>query len=1235
MEWTKEQKRIIDLRDSNVLVSAAAGSGKTAVLVERVIQLVRDQNEEIDSFLVVTFTNAAAAGMKQKIQKALVKAIKEGTNTKHLRKQLSQLSKAQITTFHSFCLDVIRGHFNEVGLDPGFKIGDMNELESLYRDVIDQVLEESYKEGSEPFKTLVECFSSNRYDTEIFDLVDRVYRFIQSFPEPHRWINESVDLLRISKDELDGSRWNQELFKHVRMQLNGARRMLEEAIKNCELPGGPEVYIDCLKEELSTVDTLAASTDKGLESFLQTLYGVEFKKIPSATAKKYPDIDQEIRRKVKEDLRDKAKDIVTSIKGIYIYEEISQYTDDINHMHESVNELKNLVQRVDDLYTEKKRERSLLDYNDLERYALQILTQQPELPDLSKGLSPSEIALEFRNKFKYVFVDEYQDINTKQEAIIDQIKREDNLFMVGDVKQSIYRFRLADPSIFNYKYKTFKKDSEDLGIEEINRVIELNRNFRSRKEILDSTNRIFSRIMSEEIGEVDYSENVYLNNGKTDFIKEEFVEMNFINLNKESGNSDYTKDEEADDSDSTEAVDDELKFLSQAEFEAIFAANKVKDLLKEYTHDDSEEGLRKIEYKDVVILIRAVSSWAGVFEETFRKEGIPFYFDGGGGYFSAMEIQIVVNLLKILDNTNQDIPLLSVMRSPIGKFSTRELTEIRSRFKRGTFVDACKQYIEGLEEGTDIELNEVLQHKLKNFFGFLYKWTAKSRLVRTDELIWEILMETEYYEMVGSMENGKLRQANLRMLVDRANEYTKGTSRGLFDFLKYIEKISEKKEDKTSSAKTLGENDNVVRLMSIHNSKGLEFPVVILCGLNKGFNKTDTRNPILMHKDLGIGSKYVDHKQRVKKDTLGRTAIGKKNEIEGLSEEMRILYVGMTRAIDRLIMVGTINSLEEKANTWTFGSEKYFLYKAKSFMDWIGLSLFGGLDPEEIGKTIQKGAHHNIHLNMISTAEIAKDKNDTEKYGIEEKLGEIRSFNDQEIYDEVSRRLSFSYPFKDSGKAPSKLSVTSLKHASLDPQGTKHDVPILSEMLDYDGDASKLEDGMKLVGTEIGTLVHLVLEHIDLREEINLDGLEKQIHGFVESNMITERQFEFIREAYLDKIYGFLISGIGTRMRKSANIKKEVPFIIKKKAAEVFQDISGDDSIFIQGIIDCYFEEDCEIVIVDYKTDRLKGRTPQQLADEYRVQISSYKEAIEKITKKRVKESYLYLFSVGEQVQVD
>ncbi len=1234
MEWTKEQKRIIDLRDSNVLVSAAAGSGKTAVLVERVIQLVRDQNEEIDNFLVVTFTNAAAAGMKQKIQKALVKAVKEGTNTRHLRKQLSQLSKAQITTFHSFCLDVIKGHFNEVGLDPGFKIGDMNELESIYRDVIDQVLEESYKEGSESFKTLVESFSSNRYDTEIFDQVDRVYKFIQSFPEPLKWINKSVELLQMSKDELDGSRWNQELFKYVRMQLNGARKLLEEAIKISEMPEGPEVYIDFLKEELVTVETLITSTDQGLERFIQTLYGVEYKKMPAATAKKYPEIDQETRRKVKEDLRDKAKDIVTSIKGIYIYEDISEYTEDINHMHEPVNELKNLVIKVDKLYTEKKREMSILDYNDLERYALQILTEEPEVPDLSTGLSPSEIAQEFKNKFKYVFVDEYQDINSKQEAIIDQIKREDNLFMVGDVKQSIYRFRLADPSIFNYKYNTFQKDREELGSEDIHRVVELNKNFRSRREILDSTNNIFSRIMSEEIGEVEYSENVYLNTGKTDFLNKESVELNLINLNKESKNRDYTSDENNDDSESTETVDDELKFLSQAEFEAIFAAKKVKKLLHEYTHDDSDERLRKIEYKDIVILIRAVSSWAGVFEEVFRKEGIPFYFDGGGGYFSAMEIQIVLNLLKLLDNTNQDIPLLSVMRSPIGNFSTSELTEIRSRFKKGTFVDACKKYIDGFEEGTEAEPNEVLQHKLGNFFQFLYKWTSKSRLIRTDDLIWKILMETEYYEIVGSMRNGKLRQANLRMLVDRANEYTKGRSRGLFDFLKYIEKISEKKEDKTSSAKTLGENDNVVRLMSIHNSKGLEFPVVILCGLNKGFNKTDTRNPILMHKDLGIGSKYVDYKQRVKKDTLGRTAIGKKNEIEGLSEEMRILYVGMTRAIDRLIMVGTINSFEEKASTWTFGNEKYFLYKAKSFMDWIGLSLFGGLDSEEISKTIEKGDHEDIHLNMINTVDLAKDRKETEKYSIEEKLEEIRAFNDEEIYDEVNRRLSFSYPFKDSGKAPSKLSVTSLKHASLDPQGTKHDVPILSEMLGYDGDASKLEDGMKFAGAEIGTLVHLILEHIDLKEEISLDGLKKQIHGFVESNMITEKQFEFIKEVYMDKIYGFLISSIGTRMRKSTSIKKEVPFIIKKKAAEVFHNITGDDSIFIQGIIDCYFEEDGEIVIVDYKTDRLRNRTLQQLADEYRVQINSYKEAIEKITKKRVKESYLYLFSVGEEVQV-
>lgn len=1231
MEWTKEQKRIIDLRNSNILVSAAAGSGKTAVLVERIINLVKNENEDIDKFLVVTFTNAAAAGMKQKIQKALVQATHEGNNKRHIRKQLSLLNKAQITTIHSFCLDVVRKNFHIVGLDPSFRIGDTSELTILLQESIDEVLERAYTKEPENFRILVEGFTGNRGDIELSEIINKVYKFLLSFPNPFNWLENSVNNLKMTEDEFKDSLWHKEIVNYVQMQIDGAKGIVELGLKICGEFDGPKIYEKTLQEDLLIIEELNDSLKKDLISFIHEIHNFKASRIAAFKADdpKNINVNIEKQKEVKDVLREEYKKILTSLKELLPYKSLSEYVGDTNFMYESIEALRELIIDLEEIYKAKKLEKSIVDFNDLEHYALSILRKATTREDSTVIYTPSHIGNSYKNKFNYIFIDEYQDSNSIQETIIEQIKRNNNLFMVGDVKQSIYRFRLADPSIFNSKYRTYEQDREDLDDAVINRVVELNKNFRSREEILDGTNHIFKNIMSLDLGEIDYNDKVFLSCGNKNFSTNNPVELNIIDKSLDSDNVDLNQSDD---------INDELESMKTVEMEALFAVKKIKELLHEEIFDgNNENNLRKIEYKDIVLLLRSVSDWSNVFEEVFSKEGIPFYFDGGTGYFDTIEIQVVINLLRLIDNIMQDIPMISVMRSPIGNFTTEELIEIRSKFKEGSYVGACRKYMsKNDEDSSDEEFSSELIEKLDIFFKRIDDWVDRSRYTHLNDLIWEILMETDYYHFVGALPKGKVRQANLRLLVDKAYEFEKTSMRGLFKFLRYIEKLNLGGQDNSSTAKTLGENDNVVRLMTVHNSKGLEFPVVILCGLNKGFNLMDTRAKILMHKEYGIAPKYVNTTERIEKDTIGRIAIAKKIKFENLSEEMRILYVAMTRAIDRLIMVGSVNKMEDSIKTWRKGHSKYFLYKGSSYMDWIGSCLFKEMDLEAINEVFAKNQCEEWKVNRIGATDLVQDRKAYSNVEITEKMSDIEDSTDGKYYEEIERRLNYKYPYEDSIKLPAKLAVTQLKNLNTENLARlRYDIPTLSDMLEFDKVNKKfISDKKKLKGTEIGTLIHLVMQHIDLNGELDRNGLKQQIDQIVSKNLITELEAKYIYDSYLDKIQGFFNSHIGLRMRKSQVIKREVPFVIKKKADEVLSNISGNDFILVQGIIDCYFEEDDEVVIVDYKTDKVKENEIEDLVSQYKDQITSYKEAIEKITKKKVKETYLYLFSLGIGVTV-
>lgn len=1207
MKFSPSQQEVIDLRNKNILVSAAAGSGKTTVLVERIIKLLINEKEDVDKFLIVTFTNAAASGMKQKIHKALIKAMQNSEDKEHLSRQLNLLSKANISTIHSFCIDVIRKNFHVIGIDPSFRIGDVNEVDILLQESIDEVLENHYAEKPEGFIQLVESFTGNRGDFELNEIIKDIYKFILSFPDPLEWLSDSVNMLSVSEIDLKDSVWVKAIKENLSLQLTGAEDALKSALIMCLEDDGPLTYEEALSEDIRNVNNLKALIEDDFKKFIEYVHSVTFSTLKALKGKAKDDVNSEKQEDVKS-LREDYKDIIKNIKKMIPNKSLAEFTQDINFMHLPMKALFKLIFDLDNAFKTKKMDKSIADFNDVEHYALQILRQE-------------DIKEAYKNKFKYIFIDEYQDSNSLQEELLSRIKRENNLFMVGDVKQSIYRFRLSDPTIFNKKSDSYPAVDEP----GYDRRIDLTQNFRSRKEILSSINYVFSSIMSRTIGEVEYNQSVFLNPGAE--FKEDCEECNdcfteLIVIDKNSADED---------------LDDEIKSMKAAELEATLAVQKINELLKKnknepVSKDKAEALLEKLQYKDIVILMRSVSAWAGIFEEIFNEQGIPFYFDGGSGYFETIEIQVILNLLRIIDNIRQDIPLLSVMRSAIGSFTTEELVQIRVRNPKHNFIDALYEY----KNNCDDELSE----KLKDFINKLEDWKKRSRYTHLNDFIWEVLMETNYYYFVGLLPNGKIRQANLRLLSDKAYDFEKTSMSGLFNFLRYVEKLRLSSGD-SSSAKTLGESDNVVRLMSVHKSKGLEFPVVIMCGLSKKFNKTDASKSILKHKVYRLAPKYINAEERVYRETLPRTAIKNVIKIENLSEEMRVLYVAMTRAIDRLIMIGTVDKLENKIKKWQKGSTLYNIYNEDSFLDWICTALFKSADGDSILKVfndcnliyeINYSSENTENttkwsINKITLAQINKSEQE-EAVKKTERIKELAAFknNESHLKNEIDRRLKYKYEYINSVNIPTKLSVTDLKVLRQEKlEQIKYKIPALKDIPQFK------EKSTEFTNTEIGTIVHFVMQHLNIGEKLTQDNISEQIAKMVHKKLLTEKEAEVVND---EMLHEFFCTDIGKRLRASHYIKREVPFVIKKNACEIVNSLNKDDVILIQGIIDCYFYEDDKVVIIDYKTDKVIDGNLEAIKHEYSPQILSYKEAVEKITGKKVKACYLYLFDIGQALEI-
>jgi ATP-dependent helicase/nuclease subunit A len=1191
--WTEAQKAAIEARGCNLLVSAAAGSGKTAVLVERIIRLIVDDGIDIDRLLIVTFTHAAAGEMRERIGGAILKEMeKRDKNEGHLRRQVNLLGRSSISTIHAFCTEVVRRNFHLIDIDPNFRVCDQTEADLLKNQVMEELLEAEYEKGAETFLQLVEMFGSSRDDTALADLVLKVFGFMQSQPYPLQWLKAKTDDFRMGAADFYSSPWYKALAEQINIELDGARALLSEALKFTEVPGGPVMYDSALNQDLALVDNLKNALTKGMAELLTQLPGVKHASLARASA----EVDPVLKERV-QSLRNAAKKIIKDVKQ-KLNRSLDEYLADINALYPTMQCLYHLEEEFTRRYHSLKMEKNLVDFNDLEHYTLQILAEPG-------------IAQAYQEQFEYIFVDEYQDSNLVQETILNFIRREHNLFMVGDVKQSIYRFRLADPGLFMAKYQTFEESEGSL-----DRRINLTRNFRSRRGILAAVNYIFATIMSRDFGEMDYDEKARLNPG-AELPAEGDEEVELLLVNRDQAGSGNEDEETA-----IAETDETLEEMSRVEAEAYVAARRIKELLDEKLYDREIGEWRRVDFRDIAILLRTTRNWSAVFQDVFTAEGIPAFADVSGGYFEAPEVDLILNLLTLIDNRRQDIPLLSIMRSPIGGFSLEELIAIRLNSTKTSFFDAIQTYRENEDDD--------LAQKLSQFQERLGRWREESRFMHLDEFIWKLLMETGYYYYAGAMPGGRQRQANLSLLLDRASQYQQTSMQGLFNFIKFIDRLKKSSND-VGTARLLGENENVVRIMSIHKSKGLEFPVVILAGLGKKFNLSDSNSTVLLHKDMGIGPRYIDIEQRTSADTIARIAMKQRIRMENLAEEMRILYVGATRPREKLIMIGTVKNLEGTVEKWSRSISPFSLARGQNYLDWIGPALVRHPDGKNIlpaaeNLTLSPDDESRWKINIIDSADMVRElkQQEDEAQALCRRLANFKpdTFSDQKLI--VESRLNWHYEHSEAARLPSKLSVTRIKDLKAGDLNSiqRDEAPMVK----------RGESGSSLSAREKGTIMHFVMQHLDFSRTASRQEINTQVAALVERELLLPEAAEAV-DVY--KIMKFCQSGLGRRIAASPEVRREIPFNLRCSCDRVFDELADcDEELLIQGVIDLFFREDNELVVVDFKTDQVTPDNYEKLVSQYRVQIKLYQEALETINQAKIKASYLYFFDSGEAILV-
>ena len=1295
VSWTTEQQQVIDLRNRNILVSAAAGSGKTAVLVERIVKIITDKNHpvDIDHLLIVTFTNAAAAEMRERIGNAIEKALDEQPGNEHLLRQLTLIHNAQITTIDSFCLYVVRNHFHEIDLEPNFRIGDEGELKLLREDVLGRVLEQNYEEPSEAFSDFVEGYASGRTDAALNEMILQLYEFSRSYPWPEKWLDSFVGAYRIeTREELDRAEWLAPLTENICFVLKDCEQLLKQALAITQQDDGPDMYEKAVQSDLEKYEGLSRLT-----SFCElsgALSDIKYDRLASSRGfEGNPD-----KLELVKSLREQAKDVVKKLCKQYFFCSPEMMIEQLERTEPMLEEVVRLTKQFADEFAAAKRRKNLVDFHDVEHFALQILVDE----ETEKAKKTAE---EFRDTFEEIMIDEYQDSNEVQETLLRSISREErgenNIFMVGDVKQSIYRFRLARPELFMKKYDSYSLE------ESTTQRIDLHKNFRSREEVLTCTNDIFYKIMARSLGNVEYDAEAALYPGAS----YPAIEMKKT-AGKEETAEEQTKQSIADFTpeillaDSNDELLEDTEFSDKKTLEAKIVAEEIRHLMKTQPVTDKATGeLRAARYSDIVILLRSLSGWADSLVEVLNGNGIPAHTVSSTGYFSTVEVQTVLSMLRLLDNPRQDIPMAAVLRSPMAGLTDEELAVLRLEDGSVPFHEAVLELAEGLyeEDGqkeiSDSEADsEADQKQGRNADGKkeddiettahrkLLKFYKKYRQLRQlvpdtpiHELIEIILRETGYGHYVAAMPAGSRRTANLNMLLEKAAAYEKTSYKGLFHFVRYIDELQKYDVD-FGEADMVGENEDVVRIMSIHKSKGLEFPIVIVSGMDKNFNKQDTRSKMVLHPELGIGLDYMDGKKRIKSPTIAKKAIAKQIELENLGEELRVLYVALTRAKEKLILTGTLKDAAEKVEFYrqqanlSKAADRPLSYLtregASGYLDWI------------LPAVLSYGDKYPVRI--VGAAELVLDEVENQleqNEDLTERIEEIEAA-DTQLVGQLKQRFSQRYPYQTDILRKNKYSVSELKHRAMREKFEAEQEETIPAFLEepvtptiplFIQRQEKITPDQNVSGQGVqvnrgalrGTAVHRVMECYDFTSE---KSVQEQMDAMEKEEKITADMRTLVKERI---VADFVSSETGKRMalaQRMGALYREKPFVMGFTEEElenygfgagaqmienevqtenaqqeiVLENVSREnhmheeDLTLIQGIIDVFWIEDDGITVLDYKTDRVD--TAQELIDRYATQLKLYADALERVfaaRKMKVKEILIYSFRLEKLISIE
>lgn len=1218
MQFTKDQKRVIDARKKNILVSAAAGSGKTAVLVERIIQMVVDEKEpvDIDRLLIVTFTSAAAAEMRERIFAAINNELLKKPESEHLQRQVALIHNAKITTIHSFCLEVIRNYFGEIGLDPSFRIADEGELKLLKKDVMSELLEAAYQEADEQFLHFVETYSRGNHDKALEELIGKVYEFTMSFPMPEEYLERCLwDTENLDEQTVLESPYMAYLLDYVKNVLIGLKMSLKDALKVTEMSDGPYMYAENLEKDMAVIDDLLKSCGD-YRVFADKITQVKFGTLSRKADSSVSEPKKECVRAIRNDVKDALKKMCEK----FFFTDFTEMIACEQYAGSALNTLFLLVQQYSKRLMEAKQEKNIIDFSDMEHYALSILVENK-----NGVLVPTRAAIDYQNYFTEIIVDEYQDSNLVQEYILEAVSGEKNgnfnRFMVGDVKQSIYRFRLARPELFMEKYESYPKRAAEC------EVIDLSMNFRSRMEVLDATNTVFSKIMDASFGGITYDESAALYYGANYYPVEGNYDSELLLIEKPEK--------------------DELD--SAKEREATVIAHKIKEFVgKQLVYDKKTEKTRYARYKDIVILLRSNKGWDDVFKKVLTSEMIPCHTESKSGYFDTVEVRNVIEFLKVLDNPKQDIPLFGVMTSVFGGFSDEEMATIKGSYncaKAGeNLYDAVKWYA---DENTD-----SLSQKVSGFLEMIYDYRMKARFMPIRQLLQQLFTQFHYVAVVSAMKGGEQRRANVELLLQKASAYEKTSYFGAFHFVRYLQQIMEK-EVEYGEADLLDENADVVRIMSIHKSKGLEFPICFVAGLGKKMNFMDAYQVLVADSDLGVGTECIHYEKRLQSKTLSKNVIVQKMLNDSLAEEIRVLYVAFTRAREKLVLSGTVSNIEKKLVSlmkYTGKGEKLpyvALSTATSAMDYVLMALADSKEMENIYKQFDipinlqnKDENEKKHIRIqciskegMTLLETQEELKENYERVVFEK--EVSGYTDNETVQKIMARLDDCYGHGELAGLYTKTTVSELKKAAFPvEEGAK---PMFEEEREKVTIPKFMKKEEKVLGTTRGTAFHKVMEvfpfeRFSPESEITEDMIIHVLKEQAENGKMPE---EYMPLVSIGKIKNFLNANLAKRMMvaaKNGNLYKEQPFVFGIDANRLNKEFPDTETVLIQGIIDVYFEEDDSIILMDYKTDVVDSE--ETLIKRYQIQLDYYAEVLAKLLEKPIKDVIIYSFHFEKEIKL-